>query len=70
MISSAVDNILQFMNENIINSTLEIVQVIKKVIEIYFEFADLFPKPFNILIIILIPSMFILFILKLKELII
>lgn len=70
MMNTALEGILNFFNENIINNTLELVETIKKLIEIYFEFAEMFPKPFNILIIILIPSMFILFILKIKELII
>ncbi|MBQ2407994.1 MAG: hypothetical protein II309_01055 [Bacilli bacterium] len=69
MLKSPVENILNFINENFVNHALELIDILKKIVEIYFEFAELFPKPFNILIIILIPSMFILITLKVKELI-
>ncbi len=48
----------------------EIKETIIAVFELYLEFCDLFPQPFNTLIRILIPTVIVLIIVKLWELII
>ena len=69
MISTSIDALIELVKKPL-DFITEIKDIIIGIFELYIEFCDLFPEPFDTLIKILIPTIILMLIVKIGELII